>query len=199
MSMQRILAYAVTTALALLLLVLFARALPDAVSRAKTGSQRAGDAACEGLQPAPQNPTLGSFPTTAPGFVLPDWSGRQISLASLRGKVVLVNFWATWCSTCKVEIPSMEALVSTLKDQPFKLLAISVDDSWAKVRNYFAQGTKLTVLLDQDSQVTHSYGTEKLPESYLIDKEGNIRYYVISDRNWNQPNVVACLNSLIKE
>jgi peroxiredoxin len=187
----------VAAALSGLLIGLFITALPEAVNRARDGQRRTQEAACEALQPAPSTPTLGRLPAAAPDFTLKDYAGRSVSLSSLRGNVVLVNFWATWCSTCVVEMPSMEKLVNSMRGKPFRLLAVSVDDDWNAIRKFFAKGTPIDVLLDTNRDTPKRYGTEKFPESFVVDKEGKIRYYVISDRDWSQPVVEECLDSLM--
>src|SRR5437899_759415 len=143
----RVAAYAVAGGLTLLLVALFAIALPHAFDRAHDGEHAGRAAACEALQPAAGNVKLGQLPVAAPDFALKDWSGRETRLSSLRGSVVLVNFWATWCATCVVEMPSMERLVERMRGKSFRLLAVSVDDDWAAVRKFFAKGTSLEVLL----------------------------------------------------
>jgi len=191
------LAYAPVVSIGALLLVLFGRALPEAAERARDGFRRTHEAACEALSPAPQNPALGELPAPAPDFALKDYAGREVRLSSLRGQVVLVNFWATWCKTCVVEMPSMELLARRMKGKPFRLLAVSVDDGWQEVRQFFAHGTQLQVLLDPSREIPKKYGTEKFPESFLVDRDGNVRYYVISDRDWSRPDVGACIDSLL--
>jgi peroxiredoxin len=193
----RVTAFAVAAAVALLLVVLFALALPDAIRRAQSGERAARTAACDALGPTEGNVKLGRLPVKAPDFTLKDWSGRETSLSQLRGNVVLVNFWATWCSTCVVEVPSMERLVGRMKGKPFRLLAVSVDDDWQTVRKYFDKGTPLEVLLDKERSVPGRWGTEKFPESFLIDKDGTIRYYVVSNRDWDTGTVEACLKSMM--
>jgi peroxiredoxin len=188
--------YGVAAVLAALLGGLFFAALPDATARAREGHRRAAESACDSLKPSP-SPILGSFPVAAPDFTLKDFQGRNVSLSQFRGHVVLVNFWATWCSTCVVEMPSMEQLVRRMQGKPFRLLAVSVDDDWQAVRKFFAKGTTLDVLLDTARDVPKKYGTEKFPETFLVDRDGNIRYYVVSDRDWNQPAVTACIDALI--
>ena len=125
-----------------LLLALFGRALPEAAERGRDGYRRSHEAACEALSPAP-NPVLGELPAPAPDFALKDYAGREVKLSSLRGQVVLVNFWATWCKTCVVEMPSMERLVAHMRGRPFRLLAVSVDDKWEDVRKFFARGRRV--------------------------------------------------------
>jgi peroxiredoxin len=192
----KVVPYAAAGAVAVLLAVLFAIALPDAAERARLGLLRGNDTVCEVLNAAPTNPALGRLPAAAPDFTLKDYQGRPLQLSSLRGNVVLVNFWATWCKTCVVEMPSMERLVNAMRDKPFRLLAVSVDDDWDTVRKFFANGTQLDVLLDTSGNTPKRYGTEKFPESFIIDKDGNVRYYVISDRDWSQPAVQQCLSLL---
>jgi len=193
----RVAAYVVAAGLAALLVFLFARALPDAMARARDGEHAAREAACDALQPAPGNQTLGRLPTRAPDFTLKDYAGHDVSLASLRGQVVLVNFWATWCGTCVVEMPSMERLVESKRGKPFHLLAVSVDDDWPTVRKFFAKGTPLDVVLDTARAVPKTYGTEKFPESYIVDKNGLIRYYVVSNRDWSSPAVSSCIDAML--
>jgi peroxiredoxin len=165
----------------------------------RAGERREGEAQCEVLQPAPGNKTLGALPTRAPEFALKDFRGNELRLSAFRGDVVLVNFWATWCKTCVVEMPSMEKLVDRMQGRPFRLLAVSVDDDWQAVRNFFPRGTPLEVLLDTSRETPKHYGTDKFPESFIIDKQGYVRYYVISDRDWSQPAIASCLNHLIEE
>jgi peroxiredoxin len=193
------LAYGPAVIISALLVGLFGRALPEAAERARDGWRRTQGAACDALQPAPSNPVLGELPRPAPDFALKDYAGREVRLSDLRGEVVLVNFWATWCKTCVVEMPSMEKLALRMKSRgkPFRLLAVSVDDGWPEIRQFFPNGTQLQVLLDSSRGIAKKYGTEKFPESFLVDKDGNVRYYVISDRDWSRPEVGACIESLI--
>jgi peroxiredoxin len=189
--------YSVAAALALLIAGLFVRALPDAVARAKNGANAARDAECQALMPTAENTALGSMPAAAPDFTLKDYAGRDVKLSSLRGNVVLVNFWATWCNTCVVEMASMERLVRKESGKPFHLLAVSVDDAWEPIRKFFANGTPLDVVLDSSRDIPKRWGTEKFPESFLIDKDGTIRYYIVSNRDWDAPAVASCIEAMM--
>jgi thiol-disulfide isomerase/thioredoxin len=197
--MSRVLAWLALATVLALLGVGFLRALPAAVERARAGATAAERAACASLQPEMQNPALGAIDGTreAPDFKLKDWAGREVQLSSLRGRVVLVNFWATWCQTCVVEMPSLGQLAEAERGKPFTLLAVSVDDDWNAVREFFREGTPLTVLLDQGKTVPPRYGTEKFPETFVVDRDGKVRYYVVSDRNWMAPDVKSCIDALI--
>lgn len=191
-------AYGLAGALIVTLVVVFVMALPDAAKRAREGRRKSVEAPCEELQPTSVNAALGRLPAPAPDFALKDYMGRELRLSSLRGQVVLVNFWATWCKTCVVEMPSMETLVQRMRGRPFRLLAVSVDDSWKEVREFFSKGTPLDIYLDSERATPKAYGTEKFPESFLIDKNGDIRYYIVSDRDWSRPEVAACIEAMTR-
>ncbi len=183
----------------LLLLVLFLRALPTAAGLARAGEERQRLLPCEALQPTPATAKLGRLPVAAPTFKLKDFAGTEVELSQLRGNVVLVNFWATWCPPCVAEIPSLTGLLSTMRGKPIRMLAVSVDESWQKVREFFPQGTTLPVLLDSDRKTPELYGTEKFPETFIVDKQGQIRYAVIGDRDWSRPEISECLQRLAAE
>jgi peroxiredoxin len=131
----------------------------------------------------------------APDFELPDASGKRWSLRSLRGRPVLLNFWATWCPPCVDEVPSIEDLATALGDDAV-VLAVSLDEDWAALKRFFPRGTPLPVLLDQSKEVPKKYGTEKYPETYLIDAKGQVRHYFVNTRKWNSPEAAQCLESL---
>ncbi|HEX9102361.1 MAG TPA: TlpA disulfide reductase family protein [Polyangia bacterium] len=190
-------AYGAAALVAGIMIVLFVRALPDAMARARDGEHAGRAAACEALSPTATNDALGRMPVAAPDFALKDYAGREVRLSSLRGQVVLVNFWATWCNTCVIEMASMERLVEKERGKNFRLLAVSVDDDWAAVRKFFAKGTPLEVLLDSGRDVPKKWGTEKFPESFLIDKDGTIRYYIVSNRDWSASSVSACIDAML--
>jgi peroxiredoxin len=151
---------------------------------------RTRTAPCMALEPVPRG-------DVAPEFNLPDHAGRQVSLASLQGKVVLVNFWATWCPPCREEMPSMDRLAASMRGKDFVMVAVSVDDTWQQVREFFPSGTTMSVLLDLSKEVPKRYGTEKFPETFLIDRSGRIRYQVVNKRDWSSPQARECIESLL--
>jgi peroxiredoxin len=193
----RVAAYGGAALVAGILVVLFVRALPDAMARARDGELAGRSSACEALQPTAVNATFGRLPVRAPDFALKDWSGREVKLSSLRGQVVLVNFWATWCPTCVVEMSSMERLVELERGKKFHLLAVSVDDDWPPIRKFFAKGTSLDVVLDSSRAIPTAWGTKQFPESFLVDKDGIIRYYIVSNRDWSASTVTACIDAML--
>jgi len=150
--------------------------------------------ACRALSPDPVPAFLQN--RDAPDFTLPDASGKMISLHAQKGHPVLVNFWATWCPPCIEEVPSMEALARRIEKTDIRMLAVSVDENWDIVKRFFAGGTKMGVLLDTSKEVPKSFGTEKFPETFLVDASGKVRHYFINKRDWSRPEALACLESL---
>jgi len=161
------------------------------VQAAHQSSQVARTAACRALEPAPVPAALDG--REAPDFELADGSGRKVSLRSLRGRPVLLNFWATWCPPCVQEVPSLESLATQLETSDAVVLAVSGDENWDTLRSFFRGGSKVSALLDPSQEVAKRYGTVKLPETYLIDASGRVRHYFINQRDWSKPEAVACV------
>jgi len=136
----------------------------------------------------------------APDFALRDLAGQEVRLSALRGKVVLVNFWATWCPPCREEIPSMGRLNSAMAGKPFRMLAVSVDEGGKKaVEGYFAKaGVTLPALLDSDGAVGKRYGITGVPETFVIDGKGVILKKVVGPLEWDHPEVIRFLNEVMK-
>src|SRR6188474_167816 len=164
------------------------------VSGARDTLARTRDGACVALQPDPLPDSLRNGPT--PDFQLPDAQGKMTSLKQQLGHPVFLNFWATWCPPCVDEVPALEDLARRLKGTGMRMLAVSVDDDWDKIRRFFAKGSDMGVLLDVSHDVPKKFGTEKYPETFLIDAAGRVRYYFINKRDWSRPEAVACLESL---
>ncbi len=145
-----------------------------------------------------QPPPLGEGQTAA-AFDLPTLGGGpRVRLADLRGKVVLLNFWATWCKPCEEEMPSMERLVQRLAAQPFVLLAVSVDGEEAEVKAFRERvGVTLPILLDPEKKVASTYQAFRFPETVLIDASGEIAGRFIGPREWDSPVYVEKIQELI--
>ena len=115
---------------------------------------------------------------TAPEFSLRDINGKEVSLSSYKGKVVLVNFWATWCGPCKLEMPHLDKMDREFEEKGFEVISISTDDARAasKVKPLIKRGGYgFTVLLDKDTSVVSQYNPAKtLPYNVLIDRSGGI-------------------------
>jgi len=164
------------------------------VGGARETLARTRDGACAALQPDPLPEVLRSG--APPDFQLPDAAGRTVSLSQQKGHPVFLNFWATWCPPCVDEVPAIEDLARRLKGTDMRMLAVSVDDDWDKIRRFFAKGSDMGVLLDVSHDVPKKFGTEKYPETFLIDAAGRVRYYFINKRDWARPEAIACLESL---
>lgn len=139
--------------------------------------------------------------STAPGFTLPNLDGGpNVSLASLRGRVVLINFWATWCEPCKKEMPAMERLYQAHRERGFELLAISVGEAADVVRPFRDQlGFTFPVLLDREKRVAQSYQTFRFPESYLVGRDGRVVERYVGPREWDHEAYVDRVGRLLAE
>ncbi len=139
--------------------------------------------------------------TPAPPFRLIDLEGAAHSLTDYRGKVVFLNFWATWCGPCKVEMPAMEALYQTFRSQGLEILAVSVDQQGAAITRPFkeAMGLSFPILHDSDYQVGLQYGARTLPMTYVIDRNGIIRQRVFGARDWNSSEARILMHRLLAE
>lgn len=137
----------------------------------------------------------------APDFTLPDVDGRPVRLRELRGKLVFLNFWATWCPPCRLEMPSMERLYQTFKETAFAMLAMSIDRQGVEAVKPFMDELHLTfpALLDQKSEVARQYGLRGLPTTYLIDPEGWIIGAAVGGRDWDRPEAKALIAGLLRQ
>ena len=131
----------------------------------------------------------------AEALQLPARGGGQIELSSLKGKLVLVNFWATWCPPCREEMPSLTKLAQSFDPASFEVLMVSVDEGWQPVEKFLSKQEPFRVALDEGALVSRHWGTSKFPESYLVDREGRVRLKFIGPRNWMDPNVATVLES----
>ncbi len=137
---------------------------------------------------------------TAPDFTLPDSEGQSVKLSDLRGKVIVLNFWATWCPPCREEMPSMQTLWESFKGKDFELLAVNVgedEDMVFAFRHELSKALKFPILLDQQSQVARMYPIRGLPTTYVLDKQGRIVYQAVGGRDWNSDEIKQLLRELI--
>ena len=137
----------------------------------------------------------------APDFQLIDLQGNWQALPDYHGKVVLLNFWATWCGPCRVEMPSMERVYQDLKGEGFAILAISSDPQGSIVTRPFvaSQGLTFPILHDSDYRVSGSYGVRTLPMSFLIDRNGTLTQRVFGARDWNSAEARELIRGLLRE
>jgi cytochrome c biogenesis protein CcmG/thiol:disulfide interchange protein DsbE len=137
----------------------------------------------------------------APDFSFPDLDGKEVSLSDFRGKVVLVNIWATWCPTCRDEMPSMQKLYERFKGRDFEILAVSIDADGRKAVAPFVQQMNLTfpALLDPNEKIRSLYAITGVPESFVIDKNGILVDRVIGPLDWASAKVFTFFESLLKK
>ena len=145
-----------------------------------------------------QQPKVAKVGEPAPDFTLVDITGKTWTLSELKGQVVFVNFWATWCPPCREEMPSMQNLYSMLPKDKFKMLAILNNDD-PKMADFFAKKFNITIpiLDDQKNNVGPQYGLTGVPETFIIDKEGVLREKFIGPAKWDSPGVVQMLMKYI--
>ena len=169
-------------------------------------------------------------PVLAPDFTAQDVTGKTVKLSDYRGKVVLLNFWASWCGVCKTEKPALNAMAAEMASSDFVVLALASDHTMAdaltavlealapeaapegtptmeKLKAAFSQalphGTPFNVLLDPPEgdgnigKIAAAWGIKAVPESALIDRQGNIRAYFVNKRDWQSPVAETCLRSVI--
>jgi peroxiredoxin len=137
----------------------------------------------------------------APDFSLPDLDGRMVSLRSFKGKVVIVNIWATWCPPCVAETPSLDKFYKMFKDEGIELLAVSVDENGKRAVEPFMEKKNLSfpVLLDPEGRISGLYRTTGVPESFIVKKDGTIDNRIQGAINWTSPKVIEYFRKLLKE
>lgn len=135
----------------------------------------------------------------AADFMLKDVNGNMVSLASYKGKVVLLNFWATYCPPCREEIPDMNALSRKMKGKPFAILAVSTDRAAGEVKDFLKNTpVHFSVLLDNNSQVSRNlYKVFMIPTTFLIDKKGNIAKIYYGGQEWTEPAIMKEIQALL--
>ena len=131
-------------------------------------------------------------------FSLKDLSGQEQNLGSYAGKVVLLNFWATWCGPCRAEIPSMEELYQKLGDEGFVIIAVNSQEAGEQVADFVENlGMSFPVLLDTDGRVGAAYGIRAIPTTYIIDPQGYILGRMVGTRDWSTPEIISLVRDLL--
>jgi len=160
----------------------------------------AGLAAAADISTLIQNADMQALPagTSIVDFSLHDLSGNNVRLSDFSGKVVLLNFWATWCPPCRAEIPQLESLYKEYKDKGLVVLGVDLQEAPAGVRDFVSKN-KMTypVLLDTSGQIGGSYGVRSIPTTYLVDKQGNVTSGTLGSRDWVTPSMKALLDALL--
>jgi len=134
-----------------------------------------------------------------PPLALEDLQGKSHDLAEYRGKVVLVNFWATWCVPCREEMPSIDRLRSSMKGQPFEVLAVNMAEPLSRIEKFVSQmPLGFPLLRDRDGAAGRAWKAKLLPASFLIGRDGRIRYVAYGELDWSSDAVRARVAELLK-
>lgn len=174
-------------------------------------------AACTGMRPSWSGKAFKQIPAQAPDFALQDVDGQTVRLSDFKGKVVVVNFWASWCDVCKAEKKSLASFTRSMAGDVV-VLTIASDEDAAEIDRSLRLamgshegpaaaawgGVPFRVLVDPPGDktlgpVSTAWGIEKVPESYVIDKNGTIRMYLVNKRDWSAGVVETCVRSLVDE
>lgn len=150
-------------------------------------------------RPAPEPPSGPRVGESLADFILPDMNGEPVQLAALRGKVVFINIWTTWCPPCIEEMPTIQRLYEQLRPKGLEVLAINMDALGRQTVEPFLDKRHLTfpVLLDPESQTERLYRTAGVPESFIVDKAGLLVEKIVGPRDWAHPEIIALFERLL--
>jgi cytochrome c biogenesis protein CcmG, thiol:disulfide interchange protein DsbE len=134
-----------------------------------------------------------------PPLALEDLAGRTYNLSEYRGKVVLVNFWATWCEPCRAEMPSIDRLKSSLNGRPFEVFAVNMAEPLSRIEKFVeAMPLRFPLLRDRDGTVGKAWKAKLLPASFLIGRDGRIHYVAYGEIDWTSDAVRARVAELLQ-
>jgi peroxiredoxin len=155
-----------------------------------------------GLLTKATSPTAGTRPQVGQplaSFTLPDLQGHSVQLSALRGNVVFINVWATWCPPCVEEMPAIQRLYERMQPRGLRVVTISVDALGAQVVVPFMHKYQLTfpALLDPQGTVERLYHTAGVPESFIVDKQGRLVEKIVGPRDWTHPQMLALFERLL--
>jgi peroxiredoxin len=161
-----------------------------------TQSLHAGDRPDISGQSLTENPDR----PTAPDFEIPDIDGELKRLSDYRGKVVVLNFWATWCPPCRDEMPAMQHAWEQVRDQNVVFLAVNIGETADEIFTFTGDyDVDFPLLMDQDSSVIKQWPIRGLPTTYVIDPEGRLAYRAIGGRAWDAPEILDKLRALAEK
>lgn len=132
-------------------------------------------------------------------FAVPALDGEMQRLSDYRGEFIFLNFWATWCPPCREEMPSMEYLRAELADEPFRIVAVNLQENAAVVQRFIEEhGFQFSVLLDASGRVATNYGVRGLPTSYFISPSGTVLGTLVGIRHWDEPDLVEAMRQIAR-
>ena len=156
--------------------------------------------ACPAFAQTPDTTTLTKVGQAVPNFTVTTLDGKVVKIAELKGKVILLNFFATWCGPCREEMPGMERLFRAYRDKGLVVLAVNMQQS-AKTVRPFVQELKLSfpALLDAEGSVSHDYGIRALPVSFLVGRDGNLLWRAMGGREWDTREMQSYIGQAVAE
>ncbi len=149
-----------------------------------------------------KNPAVGlqAINKKAPDFTLVDMEGNEHTLSQYSGRVVMVNFWATWCPPCREEMPSMQRIWKLLQGDGFVILAVDIGETAEEIEPFVMEyDIDFPILLDPDSKVATAWSARGLPTTYLVDRSGNIAYRAIGGREWDSELILQTIKKMLAE
>ncbi|MDR1419414.1 MAG: TlpA family protein disulfide reductase [Treponema sp.] len=133
-------------------------------------------------------------------FTLPVLAGGKQRLSDLKGKVVFLNFWATWCGPCRSEMPSMEALYRRFRDSGLEVLAVNCAENRRDVVDFMKNnGLSFPAVLDESGEASGRYGIRAIPTTYILNRDGEIILKVTGSMDWNTPKIIAAFETLLAD
>lgn len=134
----------------------------------------------------------------APSFKIKTDSGRTMTPTDFGGRILVLNFWATWCQPCVEETPSLMLLSNRLRDKGVVVMGVSIDTDEAAYRRFIQRfGLKFETARDPESNVSAEYGTFKVPETYIINREGKVVEKIIGPKDWSDPAAIRSIEKLL--
>lgn len=142
--------------------------------------------------------------TAAPDFTVQNLDGKTVSLSDYRGKVVLLNLWATWCPPCREEMPSMQTMYDDLKGRGFTILAVAAPnpprETREKIENFIADGQyNFPILIDSEYEVNGIYGTGSIPTSWVVNTDGNLVARLVGATDWTADSIISAFEELLPQ
>ena len=144
--------------------------------------------------------TIALVGARAPDVALPMLGGATARLSQERGRVVLLNFWATWCDPCRAEMPELQRLTDDLQGQPFVLWAVNVQEDQASIEQFQHElGLRFPIVLDEDGEATRTFGVRALPATFLVDPQGVLRQQRLGPLVENDPSAAWSRSWLVQQ
>jgi peroxiredoxin len=146
----------------------------------------------------PAGSTVGSQP--APVFTLANRAGGEVSLAALKGKVVMINFWASWCGPCRQEFPALDQIYGKYKPMGFEMVGINVESEKADAEKFLgATPVSFPILFDPENKVSGSYGVSAMPTTFLVDRQGRLRWQHRAYKPGDEAKYIEQIRAMLRE